>query len=55
MLCGTVHRTPNNKAKQDVRIKFYKAMEMPILIYGEARTMCKRNKQRIQSVEVKFL
>jgi hypothetical protein len=34
MLCGPVHRTLKNKTRKEKRLKFYKTMAIPALMYG---------------------
>lgn len=55
-MCGTIHRQLGNKTTRETKMKFYKVMASPLLTYGsESWTMRKRDKQKIQSAEMKFL
>lgn len=56
MMCGTIHRTLKNKTRKDTRIKFYKTMATPLLLYGsETWVNTKRIQNKIQSAEMTFL
>ena len=33
-ICGTIQRTLKNKARKDTKLKFYKTMAVPVLLYG---------------------
>lgn len=44
------------QSQEEVQIKFYKVMAIPMLLYGnETWTMNKKDATKIQSAEVKFL
>jgi hypothetical protein len=56
MLCGTVHRTLKNKTRRKTRLKFYKTMTVPTLMYAsEIWVPTKKVQTRIQSTEINFL
>jgi hypothetical protein len=56
MLCGPVHRTLKNKTRKEKRLKFYKTMAIPALMYGgETWVPTKKVQTRIQSTEMNFL
>jgi hypothetical protein len=56
MLCGTIHRTLKNKIRKETRLKFYKTMAIPALMYGsEIWVPTKKVQTRIQSTEMVFL
>jgi hypothetical protein len=56
MLCGTIHRTLKNKTKKETRLKFYKTVAVPALMYGcEIWVPTKKVQTRIQSTEMNFL
>lgn len=56
MLFGTIHRTLVNITWKHRRIKFYKVIAMPALMYNSKTwTMAKSDNQRILSAKMKFL
>jgi hypothetical protein len=56
MLCGTIHRTLINKTIKETRLKFYKTMAVPALMYGSVIWVpTKKVQTRIQSTEMNFL
>jgi hypothetical protein len=56
MLCGTTHRTLKNKTRKETRLKFYKTMATPVLMYGsEIWVPTMKVQTRIQSTEMNFL
>jgi hypothetical protein len=56
MLCGTIHRTLKSKTRKERRLKFYKTMAIPALMYGsEIWVPTKKVQTRIQSTEMCFL
>jgi hypothetical protein len=56
MLCGTIHRTVKNKSRKETRLKFYKTVAIPALMYGsEIWVPTKKVQTRIQSTEMNFL
>ncbi|KAJ4434804.1 hypothetical protein ANN_23375 [Periplaneta americana] len=56
MICGTIHKTLRQKTRKDTRLKFYKTIAVPVLLYGsESWVTNKRSLSRIQSVEMNFL
>jgi hypothetical protein len=56
MLCGTVHRTLKNKTRKETRLKFYKTMAIPALMYeSEIWVPTKKVQTRIKSTEMNFL
>jgi hypothetical protein len=56
MLCGTVHRTLKNKTRKETRLKFYKTMAIPALMYGsEIWVPTKKVQTGIQSTEINFV
>jgi hypothetical protein len=56
MICGTINRTLKQKVRKDTKLKLYKTMAVPSVIYGsETWVDLKRNKSRIQSAEMRFL
>jgi hypothetical protein len=56
MLCCTVHRTLKNKTRKETRLKFYKTMAIPALMYeSEIWVSTKKVQTRIQSTEMNFL
>jgi hypothetical protein len=55
-VCGTVHKYLKHKTRKDTRLKFYKTIAVPILIYSsEASVLSKREESKIQSSEMLFL
>lgn len=55
-VCGTIHRTLRQKTRKETRIKFYKTMAVPLLLYGsETWVINKKISSRIQSAEMSFL
>jgi hypothetical protein len=56
MLCSTIHRTLKNKTGKETRLKFYKTMAIPALMYGsEIWVPTKKVQTRIQSTEMNFI
>jgi len=55
-ICGTINRSLKNKTRKDTKIKLYKTMAVPSLMFGsETWVDTKRNQSKIQSAEIKFL
>jgi hypothetical protein len=55
-ICGSIHRNLKNKTGKDTRIKFYETIAIPTLMYAsETWVMRKKDKDKIQSAEIKFL
>jgi endonuclease/exonuclease/phosphatase family metal-dependent hydrolase len=55
-ICGTIHRALKNNATKETRIKFYKTMAAPTLLYGsETWVLSKRDESRLQASEMRFL
>jgi hypothetical protein len=55
-ICGAVSRTLIRKTRKETNLKFYKVMATPVLLYGcETRTLKKRDWNRIQAAEMKYL
>ncbi|KAK7861914.1 hypothetical protein R5R35_009378 [Gryllus longicercus] len=55
-ICGIINRTLQNKARKDTKIKFYKTMAAPVLLYGsESWIMKKRDQSKLQAAEMRFL
>jgi hypothetical protein len=55
-VCGTIHKYLKHKARKDSRLKFYKTIAVPILIYGsEAWALSKRGESKMQSSKMLFL
>jgi hypothetical protein len=53
---GIIRRTLNNKMRKDAQIKFYKPLEVPMLMYGsKIWTIFRRQKKQIVTAEIKFL
>jgi hypothetical protein len=44
-----------NKTQRDTKLKFYKVMATPVLLYGCERLITKQDKSRRQAAEMKFL
>jgi hypothetical protein len=56
MICGAIHRTLKNKTRKESRLKFYKTMAVPALMYGsEIWAPTKKFQTRIKSTEMNFL
>lgn len=56
MICGTINRSLKNKTRRDKKIKLYKTMAVPSIIFGsESWVGTKHNQAKIQSAVVKFL
>ena len=56
MICGTINRTLKNRTRKDTKIKLYKTMAVPSLMFGrETWVNTTRNQSKIQSAEMKFL
>lgn len=55
-ICGTINRTLNNKTRKDTRVKLYKTMATPVLMYGsETWTPTQTDLNKIQTAEMRFL
>lgn len=55
-ICGTINRTLNNKAHKQTKLKFYKTMAVPALLYGsESWITTTKHESKIQAAEMKFL
>ena len=55
-ICGTINRTLKNKTRRETKLKFYKTMAVPVLLYGSESWITKqRDKSNIQSAELRFL
>lgn len=56
MICSTIHKTLRNKTRKETRMKFYKTMAVPTLLYGsEVWVSSNSTKRKIQSAEMYFL
>lgn len=56
MICGTIDKTLKNKTRKETRMKFYKTMAVPALLYGsEVWVSSNSTKRKIQSTEMRFL
>lgn len=56
LICGTINRTLQNKTRKDTKLKFYKIMAVPVLMFGsESWILQERDRSKIQSAEMKFL
>ena len=55
LMCGTIRRTLKSASKR-TRLKFYKVMVLPTLLYGaENWTLTKGQASRIQAAEMRLL
>ena len=55
-ICGTINRTLQNKTRKDTKLKFYKVMAVPVLMYGSESWILKEaDKNKIQAAEMRFL
>lgn len=55
-ICGTINRTLSNKTRKDTKIKLYKVMATPILMYGsESWVPSQKEVKKIQTAEMRFL
>jgi hypothetical protein len=55
-ICGTINRTFGNNTRTDTRIKLYKTLAAPILMYGcETWAHSQRGMNKIQTAEMRFL
>jgi hypothetical protein len=55
-ICGSIHRNIKSETRKDTGIKFYKTTTVPTLMYAsETWVMRKQDKDKIQSMEMKFL
>ena len=55
-ICGTIHRTLKNNASKSTRLKFYKTIAVPTLLYGcETWVLSKPDESRLQASEMRFL
>ncbi|XP_039281346.1 uncharacterized protein LOC120350716 [Nilaparvata lugens] len=55
-ICGTIHRTLKNKVKRVTKLKFYKTMAIPVLMYeSESWVVGRKEISRIQAAEMRFL
>ena len=55
-ICDLIDRHFKHKSRRDTRIKMYKTITVPILLYGsELQVLDKREDNHIQAVEMKFL
>ena len=54
--CGTVSRTLKGKTQLSTQIKCYKAMAVPVLMYGsENWSLTRSDKRKIEAAEMRFL
>ena len=55
-ICGTINKTLKNKVTKSTKLKLYKTMAVPLILYGsESWIERKRDKSNIQSAEMRFL
>ena len=55
-MCGTISITLKGKTQLSTQIKFYKAMAVPILMYGsENGSLNRPDKRKIEAAEMRFL
>lgn len=55
-MCGTINRTLRHTASKETKIKFYKVMATPVILYGsELWTKTRKQESRIQATEMRFL
>ena len=55
-ICGTIQRTFKNKIRKETKMKFYKVMALPTLLYGsETWVPTQKLNSKIQAAEMKFL
>lgn len=55
-ICGTINRTLQNKTTKETKMKFYKIMATPVLMFGsESWVVRERDKGKIQTAEMRFL
>lgn len=55
-ICGTIQKCLKNRTRKDTRLKFYKTMAVPVVLYGsETWVLSKREQTRLQAAEMKFL
>ena len=53
--CGSISITLKGKAQLSTQIKFYKVMEVPVLMYGSENWALNRSdKREIEAAEVRF-
>ena len=56
MICGTINRSLKDKVRKETKLKLYKTMAVPMLLYGsETWVESKAEKSRIQAAEMRFL
>lgn len=56
IMCGIINRTLKNKVRTETKMKFYKVVAAPVLLYGsETWTTTAKDESRIQASEMKFL
>jgi hypothetical protein len=54
-ICGVIARTLKKKTRKETNLKFYKIMEVPVLLYGSKTwTPRKRDWNRIQAADEIF-
>jgi hypothetical protein len=54
-ICGTIKRTLINKTRKYTQLKFYKAMAVPVLLYGcENWALNRVDRKKIETAEMKF-
>lgn len=55
-VCGTIHKYLRNRTRKETRLKFYKTIAVPTLMYAsETWVNTKKIKNKIQTAEMKFL
>jgi hypothetical protein len=55
-ICAVTARTMKKKTRKETNLKFFKIMEVPVLLYGsETWTLRKTDWNRIQAAEMKYL
>lgn len=54
-MCGTVIRTLKQKALKDMKLKFYKMMTVPSLLYSSQYWSPNKNRSWMESSKIKFL
>lgn len=55
-ICGTINRCLRNKTTRETKLKFYKTVAVPTLIYGsETWPLTKQEERKIEAAEMRFL
>jgi hypothetical protein len=54
-MCGAIKRTLKNKARLEIRRKFYKVMAVSVGLYGSEKwVLTQKDKDSIQAAEMRF-